>query len=82
MELRKKLECKSFEWYLDNIWPQHFFPKHDRFFGRIKNLGEDMCLIKPDRKGLSNQPMGIAKLERWVIFVQLNTFIKKKVSGA
>ncbi|XP_018562794.1 polypeptide N-acetylgalactosaminyltransferase 1 [Anoplophora glabripennis] len=64
VELRRKLECKSFEWYLDNIWPQHFFPKKDRFFGRIKNLGEDMCLIKPDRKGLSNQPMGIARLER------------------
>ncbi|VEN52265.1 unnamed protein product [Callosobruchus maculatus] len=64
MDLRKRMQCKSFEWYLDNIWPQHFFPKDDRFFGRIRNLAEDKCLIKPDKKGLSNQPMGIAKIEK------------------
>ncbi|XP_074032189.1 polypeptide N-Acetylgalactosaminyltransferase 3 [Leptinotarsa decemlineata] len=64
LELKKRLQCKNFEWYLDNIWPQHFFPKKDRFFGRIRNLGVDLCLLKPDRKGLSNQPMGIAKIDR------------------
>ncbi|CAH1983213.1 unnamed protein product [Acanthoscelides obtectus] len=64
VELRKKMQCKSFEWYLDNIWPQHFFPKDDRFFGRIRNLAENKCLIKPDKKGMSNQPMGIAKIEK------------------
>nr|CAI5862906.1 unnamed protein product [Callosobruchus analis] len=26
MDLRKKMRCRSFEWYLENIWPQHFFP--------------------------------------------------------
>lgn len=56
------MQCKGFEWYLDNIWPQHFFPKQDRFFGRIRNLGENFCLIKPLGKPSSNQPMGIAKI--------------------
>nr|CAD7423818.1 unnamed protein product [Timema monikensis] len=38
LELREKLKCKSFEWYLDNIWPQHFMPKDDRFFGMVGTL--------------------------------------------
>ncbi|KAJ8948065.1 hypothetical protein NQ314_008494 [Rhamnusium bicolor] len=78
MELRQRLKCKSFEWYLDNVWPQHFFPKEDRFFGSIRNLGQDLCLIKPDRKGLSNQPMGIAKIESSLSDVALQMFVMTK----
>lgn len=63
LRLRRKMQCRSFEWYLDNVWPQHFFPKSDRFFGRIRNVGEDSCLVKPERKGNTNQPMGVARLE-------------------
>ncbi|CAG4942340.1 unnamed protein product [Parnassius apollo] len=37
VELRSNLKCKSFEWYLKNVWPQHFFPTKDRWFGRIRN---------------------------------------------
>ncbi|XP_073962003.1 polypeptide N-acetylgalactosaminyltransferase 3-like [Choristoneura fumiferana] len=36
-ELRKNLKCKSFKWYLDNVWPQHFFPTDDRWFGKIRS---------------------------------------------
>lgn len=63
INLRRKLHCRSFEWYLDHIWPQHFFPKNDRFFGRIRNVGEDLCLVRPERTGSTNQPMGIAQLD-------------------
>lgn len=62
LELKKKLRCKNFAWYLENVWPQHFFPTEDRFFGRIRNLGKNMCLLKPDRKNLSNQPVGTARI--------------------
>ncbi|KAJ6648658.1 Polypeptide N-acetylgalactosaminyltransferase 3 [Pseudolycoriella hygida] len=33
--LRKNLKCHNFEWYLTNIWQNHFFPTKDRFFGKL-----------------------------------------------
>ena len=41
IELRKSLNCKSFSWYLENIWKEHFFPAKDRFFGRLQLVNVD-----------------------------------------
>ncbi|KAK7871235.1 hypothetical protein R5R35_001094 [Gryllus longicercus] len=44
LQLRERLQCKSFRWYLDNVWPQHFFPTDERFFGKIRNRRSGHCL--------------------------------------
>lgn len=44
VELRKNLKCKSFKWYLDNVWPQHFFPSDGRWFGVIRS-DKGNCLV-------------------------------------
>ncbi|XP_021184453.1 putative polypeptide N-acetylgalactosaminyltransferase 9 isoform X2 [Helicoverpa armigera] len=42
--LREKLGCKSFEWYLKNIYPELFIPGESVAHGEIANPGSEMCL--------------------------------------
>lgn len=39
MRLRSALKCKSFDWYLQNVWIENFLPAHDRFFGKLVLAG-------------------------------------------
>lgn len=57
--LRQQLQCENFEWFLDNVWPEHFFPKHDRFFGRLQLFDEHRCLQRPTvRIGMGQAAVG------------------------
>ena len=38
MMVRKRMNCHNFKWFLDNVWPEHFFPDDDRFFGKVRQL--------------------------------------------
>ncbi|XP_075977482.1 polypeptide N-acetylgalactosaminyltransferase 9 isoform X2 [Anticarsia gemmatalis] len=45
--LREKLGCKSFEWYLKNIYPELFIPGESVAHGEIANGETEMCLDSP-----------------------------------
>ena len=67
--LREEMKCESFDWYLDNVWPENFLPRPGQFFGRVvSRLAGDRCLQKPRRRpgAHSNQPSGPATFESCV----------------
>ena len=61
-ELRQNLTCKSFEWFLGNVWPENFFPSKERFFGKLKQASSDRCLQRPAvPQGSGQAPVGAIK---------------------
>ena len=45
LDLRQRLQCKNFTWYLNNVYPEVYVPDLNPLFsGYLKNVGNHMCL--------------------------------------
>ncbi|KAG5672039.1 hypothetical protein PVAND_002201 [Polypedilum vanderplanki] len=55
VKLRQDLQCKSFRWYLKNVYPEKKVPSEGIAYGQIQNLGygAKMCL---DGKAAKDSP--------------------------
>jgi len=58
-QLRKDLKCKSFRWYLENIYPESQMPLDYYNLGEIRNEETGSCLDNFGRK--SNENIGYSK---------------------
>jgi len=55
--LRKNLKCKSFDWYIKNIYPELFIPDQALYSGEIRNKHNPNCVDSPADHHSYNTPV-------------------------
>ncbi|CAL8104774.1 unnamed protein product [Calicophoron daubneyi] len=48
--IRERLKCRSFQWYLDNVFPELFIPSKAVASGEIRSYVGNYCLDAPETK--------------------------------
>ncbi|VDI78697.1 polypeptide N-acetylgalactosaminyltransferase [Mytilus galloprovincialis] len=60
IELRKKLKCKSFEWFLKNVYPEMWVPGESLAYGQIRAKTRPYCLAGNCDYGQTGKPLSMA----------------------
>ncbi|KAL3832577.1 hypothetical protein ACJMK2_024210 [Sinanodonta woodiana] len=55
--LRDNLQCKSFRWYLNNVYPELFIPSDSMASGEIRNKAKPMCADGNVEANQLNKPL-------------------------
>ncbi|XP_053670020.1 putative polypeptide N-acetylgalactosaminyltransferase 9 [Anopheles nili] len=58
-KLREELGCKSFRWYLDNIYPELFVPGDAVASGEIRNQWSNLCIDSAAKPEDMHSPLGV-----------------------
>lgn len=64
-ELRERLKCKDFQWYLENVYDKrkYVYDENVHAYGWIRNPESDLCVDTLNNAETSNEPAGLYTCE-------------------
>lgn len=77
LELKKRLKCKSFKWYLDNIFEgrKFIYDQNAQAWGTIRNRKSGLCLDTLNENEEKSYPLGVFHCEQRLANQYTNQFL-------